>query len=139
MLFRSRWSGNGPPGPKIILLMDACLDELWGHELRGSVGSSLLRKLRSGEKPAAFSGVAMVYATGIMQQAMDAAEGTNSSPFAIALQNNMTVPGLTLAQFTSRVRDEVEQITSGFQTPTLLSATQMRDLVMVQPLATGRS
>lgn len=134
-LLRPAGSGPAQPqGPRLTLLVDSQLDFL-GFTLEPKPASSLLDAARADGRVSGFSSVAALYATGIWQQALDTVGEGVSSPFAIALNNAFTRPGLTLAQLVSQVRTEVEEITKGFQTPTLFAQQAMRDLVLVTPVA----
>lgn len=122
-----------PSGVRVTLLMDTNLIE-WGVDIPKQEGGSALGRLRAGVPPFGFGGVAVLYAAGMLQNAVDSAEGSNSSPFSIALNNALTRPGLTLAQLSSVVRTEVEDMTKGKQTPALFATETMRDLILVSEL-----
>lgn len=123
-----------PAGPRLTFLIDSQLSASWGYELDTKSTISLLDEARAVNRVPEISNVAAIYATGIWQEAIDAVEGGISSPFAIALNNALSRPGLTLAQLASQVRTEVEEMTKGFQTPTLFAPIRMRDLVLVTPV-----
>lgn len=131
--FALRTPDVAPSGVRVTLLMDTNLIE-WGVTISKPSGGSALERLRAGTPPIGFGGVAVLYAAGMLQNAVDSAEGSNSSPFAIALNNALTRPGLTLAQLSSVVRTEVEGMTKGKQTPALFATETMRDLILVSDL-----
>ena len=119
-----------PSGPRLTVLVDSQLADQ-GLKLESKVPGDFLEGVRHNDRGSSLPNTAAIYATGIWQEALDAVENGVSSPFAIALNNAFSRPGLTLAQLASQVRSEVEDMTKGFQTPTLFAPTAMRDLVLV--------
>jgi uncharacterized caspase-like protein len=118
--------------PRLILLLDHCLEDIH-HEPIGTPEPSLMKALRERMTPDGFSGVAMILGTSLLEVSFDGPGGVNSSPFGVAVQNMLSRPGLTISQFAVGLRDEVEEITRGQQTPSLYASEGMREFVMVKP------
>lgn len=118
-----------PPGTPLYLFFDACLDDLGAD----------IAKLEFAREPSLYGlqndesqyNVAVLTASSYFQSALDAAEGTSSSPFTIGILNALAMPGLTLAQFSTRVRDEVEALTKRWQTPQLFATGTIENSIFV--------
>lgn len=77
------------------------------------------------------SKVSILYACNFHQGAADNHPGAVNSPFEIALTNALLRPGLTLDEIGDFVRNAVEQMTSGMQTPLLIASVEARKSVWV--------
>lgn len=77
------------------------------------------------------SDVAILYACNFHQGAADVHPGAVNSPFQIALTNAFMRPGLTLAEIGDFVRNAVEQMTEGMQTPLLIASLRARKSIWV--------
>ena len=75
--------------------------------------------------------VSILYACNFHQGAADNHPGAVNSPFQIALTNAFLRPGLTLGEFGDFVRNAVEQMTEGMQTPLLIASLKSRKDVWV--------
>lgn len=118
-------------GKRVTLLMDTNLID-WGLALSDKAPESAITRLLGDRVIPGLDGVAVLYVAGMYQQAVDQAEGSIRGPMAIALANALARPGLTLAELSSVVRSEVEDITRGRQTPVLYANEGMRNLVLVE-------
>ncbi len=123
-------------GPKIVFLLDFCL---FPHKVGVEPKVSVLAALQSGNDR--YGHVSVLTGGGIFQAVLDAAPGHSKSPFTIAIDNALARPGLSIGQFAAVVRDEVEAITKGVQTPTLFALPERRGDRFVErlpPLDTRR-
>lgn len=97
-----------------LIILDACRNNPTATRSLGGNTRGLARE-------AGPSSVAVVtlMAAGPGQVAQDGAGGSANSPFAIALTQGMTRPGITVGELPSYVQAEVERMTEGEQTPDL--------------------
>ncbi len=100
------------------------------QELHGEV---LIGAQEEHPAPGNFPGCSILFASSFFQEALDAAPGHSSSPFAIALGNALGQPGLSVVQFADRVRSEVEVLTGRMQSPMLACEPATYDRVMIDP------
>lgn len=126
-------SGHGGDPRPIITIADFCLDAV-EVEARKSTAPALLATVSEDTQGEVDGTIALLTSGGFFQRVLDATQGESQSPFTIALANALARPGLTLAQFASHVRGEVETLTDSFQTPLLLAPKSMRNMVLVEPV-----
>lgn len=117
-------------GPRLVFLLDFCL---LPQQIGIKPKTSVLAALQSGDDQ--FDDVTVLTGGGIFQAVLDAAPGQQKSPFTVALDNALARPGLSMAQFAAVVRDEVEAITKGLQTPTLFALPARRGDRFVERVA----
>lgn len=116
-------------GKPLYVFFDACLDD-FGAQL-GALEFAREPSLSALQNDEDQYNVAFLAASSYFQNALDAAEGTSSSPFTIGVLNALAIPGLTMAQFSTRVRDEVEALTKRWQTPQLFASGSIENSVFV--------
>lgn len=108
--------GQAMVGAKAVrlIILDACRNNPTATRSLGGNTRGLARE--SGP-----TGIAVVtlMAAGPGQVAQDGAGGAANSPFAIALTQGLTRPGITVGELPSYVQAEVERMTEGEQTPDL--------------------
>ncbi|HKP77557.1 MAG TPA: caspase family protein [Phenylobacterium sp.] len=97
-----------------LIILDACRNNPTATRSLGGNTRGLARE--SGPTSVA---VVTLMAAGPGQVAQDGAAGAANSPFAIALTQGMTRPGITVGELPSYVQAEVERMTEGEQTPDL--------------------
>jgi hypothetical protein len=124
-------SKTGSPG---YVFIDAGLDEDLAVGIKPS--GTTLSRLARGEWPKTALNrevsVAVLSSSNFYQVAADQQQGALNSPFQIALANALARPDLPLAQFANVVRQEVEDMTKGTQTPALFAPDHMRSKVIVR-------
>lgn len=152
------------PGRRLIVLGDVCLRKLAARDVElaldepqaqiqriGFASSQarpkatgpawddalglLMRAVPDAEKHKALGDIVVLFATGYGAYADDVAEGHAHSPFANGLANALARPGLSFREFASVVRDEVEDMTDGRQSPLLVGTRAMARSILVQPRA----
>lgn len=152
------------PGRRLIVLGDVCLRKLPARDVElaldepqaqiqriGFASSQsrpkttgpawddalglLMRAVPDAEKQKALGDIVALFATGYGAYADDVAEGHAHSPFANGLANALARPGLSFREFASVVRDEVEDMTDGRQSPLLVGTRAMARSILVQPRA----
>lgn len=108
--------GQAMVGAKAVrlIILDACRNNPTATRSIGGNSRGLARE--SGPTSVA---VVTLMAAGPGQVAQDGAGGAANSPFAIALTQGMTRPGITVGELPSYVQAEVERMTEGEQTPDL--------------------
>lgn len=108
--------GQAMVGAKAVrlIILDACRNNPVASRSLGGNTRGLARE--SGPTSVA---VVTLMAAGPGQVAQDGAAGAANSPFAIALAQGMTRPGITVGELPSYVQAEVERMTEGEQTPDL--------------------
>lgn len=116
-------------GKPLYIFFDACLDDLGGQ--LGTLEFAREPSLSALQNDEDQFNVAFLAASSYFQNALDAADGTSSSPFTIGILNALAMPGLTMAQFSTRVRDEVEALTKRWQTPQLFASGTIENSVFV--------
>ncbi|MBL8556276.1 MAG: SEL1-like repeat protein [Phenylobacterium sp.] len=97
-----------------LIILDACRNNPTATRSLGGNTRGLARE--AGPTSVA---VVTLMAAGPGQVAQDGAAGAANSPFAIALTQGMTRPGITVGELPSYVQAEVERMTEGEQTPDL--------------------
>lgn len=97
-----------------LIILDACRNNPTATRSLGGNSRGLTRE--TGPTSVA---VVTLMAAGPGQVAQDGAGGAANSPFAIALTQGMTRPGITVGELPSYVQAEVERLTEGEQTPDL--------------------
>jgi TPR repeat protein len=97
-----------------LIILDACRNNPTATRSIGGNSRGLTRE--TGPTSVA---VVTLMAAGPGQVAQDGAAGAANSPFAIALTQGMTRPGVTVGELPSYVQAEVERMTEGEQTPDL--------------------
>lgn len=97
-----------------LIILDACRNNPTATRSLGGNTRGLARE--AGPTSVA---VVTLMAAGPGQVAQDGAGGASNSPFAIALTQGMTRPGITVGELPSYVQAEVERMTEGEQTPDL--------------------
>lgn len=97
-----------------LIILDACRNNPTASRSIGGNSRGLTRE--TGPTSVA---VVTLMAAGPGQVAQDGAAGAANSPFAIALTQGMTRPGVTVGELPSYVQAEVERMTEGEQTPDL--------------------
>lgn len=152
------------PGRRLIVLGDVCLRKLAARDIEFAgaepqarverigfaVGQSrpkttdaawddalglLMRAVPDAEKHKALGDIVALFATGYGAYADDVAEGHAHSPFANGLANALARPGLSFREFAAVVRDEVEDMTDGRQSPPLVGTRALARSILVQPRA----
>jgi len=108
--------GQSMMGAKAVrlIILDACRNNPTATRSLGGNSRGLARE--SGPTSVA---VVTLMAAGPGQVAQDGAGGSANSPFAIALTQGLTRPGITVGELPSYVQAEVERMTEGEQTPDL--------------------
>lgn len=119
------------PGAKLVFLLDFCLGPL-DLGIEASKGH-VLQALQRGHDDL-YAHVAVITAGGLFQTVLDVAEGQRNSPFTIAVDNALARPGLSLVQLAAVIRDEVEGLTKGLQSPTLFAYPQRRNDPFVEKI-----
>ena len=97
-----------------LIILDACRNNPTATRSIGGNSRGLTRE--TGPTSVA---VVTLMAAGPGQVAQDGAAGAANSPFAIALTQGLTRPGITVGELPSYVQAEVERMTEGEQTPDL--------------------
>ncbi len=97
-----------------LIILDACRNNPTATRSIGGNSRGLTRE--TGPTSVA---VVTLMAAGPGQVAQDGAAGAANSPFAIALTQGMSRPGVTVGELPSYVQAEVERMTEGEQTPDL--------------------
>ncbi|HEY0646900.1 caspase family protein [Phenylobacterium sp.] len=97
-----------------LIILDACRNNPTATRSLGGNTRGLARE--AGPNSAA---VVTLMAAAPGQVAQDGVSGSANSPFAIALTQGMTRPGITVGELPSYVQAEVERMTEGDQTPDL--------------------
>lgn len=97
-----------------LIILDACRNNPTATRSLGGNSRGLTRE--TGPTSVA---VVTLMAAGPGQVAQDGASGAANSPFAIALTQGMSRPGVTVGELPSYVQAEVERMTEGEQTPDL--------------------
>lgn len=97
-----------------LIILDACRNNPTATRSIGGASRGLTRE--TGPTSVA---VVTLMAAGPGQVAQDGAAGAANSPFAIALTQGMSRPGVTVGELPSYVQAEVERMTEGEQTPDL--------------------
>ena len=97
-----------------LIILDACRNNPTATRSIGGNSRGLTRE--TGPTSVA---VVTLMAAGPGQVAQDGAGGAANSPFAIALAQGLTRPGVTVGELPSYVQAEVERMTEGEQTPDL--------------------
>jgi hypothetical protein len=128
------------PGRRTLVLADTCLVEVIlaaaddpqlvraGFALSGvesakdapALSVMMGSLIGDDEKQAKVGNTAVLFAGGFGTPALDIAPGMSRGPFSTAIANALTRPGLSVRDFASVVRDDVEDITGGMQSPLLL-------------------
>jgi TPR repeat protein len=108
--------GQAMMGAKAVrlIILDACRNNPTATRSLGGNSRGLTREVG----PTSVAVVTLM-AAGPGQVAQDGAAGAANSPFAIALSQGMTRPGITVGELPSYVQAEVERMTEGEQTPDL--------------------
>ena len=108
--------GQAMMGAKLVrlIILDACRNNPTATRSLGGNSRGLTRE--TGPTSVA---VVTLMAAGPGQVAQDGAAGAANSPFAIALTQGLTRPGITVGELPSYVQAEVERMTEGEQTPDL--------------------
>ncbi len=108
--------GQAMMGAKAVrlIILDACRNNPTATRSLGGNTRGLTRE--TGPTSVA---VVTLMAAGPGQVAQDGAAGAANSPFAIALTQGLTRPGITVGELPSYVQAEVERMTEGEQTPDL--------------------
>jgi TPR repeat protein len=108
--------GQAMMGAKAVrlIILDACRNNPTATRSIGGNSRGLARE--TGPTSVA---VVTLMAAGPGQVAQDGAGGAANSPFAIALTQALTRPGITVGELPSYVQAEVERMTEGEQTPDL--------------------
>ncbi len=97
-----------------LIILDACRNNPTATRSLGGNTRGLTRE--TGPTSVA---VVTLMAAGPGQVAQDGAAGAANSPFALALTQGLTRPGITVGELPSYVQAEVERMTEGEQTPDL--------------------
>lgn len=97
-----------------LIILDACRNNPTATRSLGGNSRGLTRE--TGPTSVA---VVTLMAAGPGQVAQDGAGGAANSPFAIALTQGLTRPGITVGELPSYVQAEVSRLTEGEQTPDL--------------------
>jgi uncharacterized caspase-like protein len=97
-----------------LIILDACRNNPTATRSLGGNTRGLARETG----PTSVQVVTLM-AAGPGQVAQDGAGGAANSPFAIALTQGLTRPGITVGELPSYVQAEVERMTEGEQTPDL--------------------
>ena len=108
--------GQSMMGAKAVrlIILDACRNNPVATRSLGGNTRGLTRE--TGPTSVA---VVTLMAAGPGQVAQDGAAGATNSPFAIALTQGLSRPGITVGELPSYVQAEVERMTEGEQTPDL--------------------
>ena len=108
--------GQSMMGAKLVrlIILDACRNNPTATRSIGGNSRGLTR-----ETGPTSGAVVTLMAAGPGQVAQDGAAGAANSPFAIALTQALTRPGITVGELPSYVQAEVERMTEGEQTPDL--------------------
>ncbi|MFN9711730.1 MAG: caspase family protein, partial [Alphaproteobacteria bacterium] len=108
--------GQSMMGAKAVrlIILDACRNNPTATRSLGGNSRGLTRE--TGPTSVA---VVTLMAAGPGQVAQDGAAGAANSPFAIALAQGLSRPGITVGELPSYVQAEVERMTEGEQTPDL--------------------
>ena len=108
--------GQSMMGAKAVrlIILDACRNNPVATRSLGGNTRGLTRE--TGPTSVA---VVTLMAAGPGQVAQDGAAGAANSPFAIALTQGLSRPGITVGELPSYVQAEVERMTEGEQTPDL--------------------
>ena len=108
--------GQAMMGAKLVrlIILDACRNNPTATRSIGGNSRGLARE--TGPTSVA---VVTLMAAGPGQVAQDGAGGAANSPFAIALTQGLTSPGITVGELPGYVQAEVERMTEGEQTPDL--------------------
>eukprot|EP01035_Chromulina_nebulosa_P007201 gene7201-9719_t len=108
--------GQAMMGAKLVrlIILDACRNNPTATRSIGGNSRGLTRE--TGPTSVA---VVTLMAAGPGQVAQDGAAGAANSPFAIALTQGLTRPGITVGELPGYVQAEVERMTEGEQTPDL--------------------
>ncbi len=97
-----------------LVMLDACRDNPFTHSMKRTVGTRAIGRGLAAVEPA--TGNTLIgFAAKAGSAALDG-DGANS-PYATALLNNLTIPGLDLRIAFGRVRDEVLKTTKNQQEP----------------------
>ncbi len=126
------------PGRRNILLADMCLDNRPASSFvaPGPGDRNSLTVLLRGDdasKRDDFGEFAALFATTFGAISQDTAEGAVHSPFAGAVANALSRPGLSLRDFATVVKNEVEDLTDGTQSPGLFGVRDVFHRPFVQP------
>jgi TPR repeat protein len=97
-----------------LIILDACRNNPTATRSLGGNTRGLAREASTTSVQ-----VVTLMAAGPGEVAQDAAPGANNSPFALALTQGLTRPGITVGELPSYVQAEVERMTEGQQTPDL--------------------
>lgn len=97
-----------------LIILDACRNNPTATRSLGGNTRGLAREASTTSVQ-----VVTLMAAGPGEVAQDAAPGSNNSPFALALTQGLTRPGITVGELPSYVQAEVERMTEGSQTPDL--------------------
>lgn len=123
---------------RTIVLADMCLQSqpatLFaepGPGERGALG--VLMRGGASEKSSMLGQCAAIFATGFGALSMDAYDGKAHSPFAGAIANALGRPGLTLRDFATVIRNEVDEMTDSQQIPAMFGVTDVIRRPFVQP------
>lgn len=108
--------GQALQGAKAVrlIILDACRNNPTATRSLGGGTRGLAR-----EAGPTSTSVVTLMAAAPGQVAQDGVAGAANSPFAIALTQGMTRPGITVGELPSYVQAEVERMTEGEQTPDL--------------------
>ena len=108
--------GQAMMGAKLVrlIILDACRNNPTATRSIGGNSRGLTRE--TGPTSVA---VVTLMAAGPGQVAQDGTGGAANSPFAIALTQGLTRPGITVGELPGYVQAEVERMTEGEQTPDL--------------------
>ena len=125
----------------MVVLGDICLDRQPAQAFVG-VGPAgprlnglglLMRGASDPNKREALGDVAALFATSFGAVSADVVEGFRHSPFSSALANGLGRPGLALRDFAAVVRDEVEDMSDGRQSPILVGPREVTRAAFVLP------
>lgn len=123
-------SDKAEPGSSLLMLYDACLTVDLLSNRMGELNHGNSHGLKAIDNS---TNIGLLSASSVFQPAFDLVDGTTSSPFTIAVLNALAIPGLTLAQFSDRVRAEVETLTERVQTPRLFASPALKSDILVRP------
>ncbi len=96
---------------QLLLFVDACRDNPLPEAVRGAAEAGGLAQFDGG------AGTFVAFATAPGQIAWDKTEGSVNSPFTAALLTHIAKPGQNISDLMIAVRNDVEAVTGGKQTP----------------------
>jgi hypothetical protein len=94
-----------------LVFLDACRNDPLPASVRGSAAADGLARIQTGV------GTFVAFATEPGGVTFDGAGDAPNSPFTTALLKNIETPGLSVSDMMIKVRNEVEEVTGGRQTP----------------------